>query len=395
MDSFYATVERVDRNLGKDMPIAVGGTKRRGIILSATYPAKTKGVKTGMLVSHAKRLCPELQVFPPDFEKYEKYSDKFTKILYKYSPHVFKYSIDECFVDFRGCERLWKNPLYVSSLIVSEIKEKTGLDSSIGISSSMTYAKMLSKLAKPGGILFLFSGEEIFFFASFPIKTVPGIGKKIANFFNSIDVKNIEQLISMNSKSLEKYLGVNGGKIFNSLKNLSDNNVPQELKFPRSMGREETFDRDITDIMEFKERAFFFLQLLCSKLRIKKLAAKKLTVKVRYSNFLSNYYTYNFKRFINHEELMKEKLFELVKALKINGVGIRKIGVIVEDIYPVDTMPTLFEINEIERLKKLNKTVDKIRLKYGECSVLKGEIRGNLPPKKFILFPIREGLRKN
>ncbi len=395
LDSFYATVERVVRNLNENTPIAVGGRNRKGIVLSATYPAKIKGVKTGMLIWKAQKICPGLKIFPPDFKKYEKFSERFTKILYKYSPNVFKYSIDECFVDFRGCERLWKNPLYVASLIVSEIKEKTGLDASIGISKSMTYAKMLSKVAKPRGILFLFSGEELPFFSSFPLKSVPGIGKKNANFFNSMEIKNIGQLISINPHLLKKSLGVNGEKLYLSLKYLSDDRIPEELAFPKSMGREETFDEDILDICELKKKAFFFLQLLCSKLRLKGLSARKLTVKVRYSNFLSNYYTYNFKRFINHEELMKGKLFELVEALKINGVGVRKLGVTLGEVFPTNTIPTLFELEKIDRLERLNKMVDEIRIKYDEFSVMKGNIRGEVPPRGITLFQIQEGLRRS
>ncbi len=372
MDSFYATVERVSRKFKRETPIGVGGKNRKGIILSATYPAKRKGVKTGMLIHEAKRICPQIKIYPPDFKKYEEYSNRFMQILQKYSPHILKYSIDECFMDFRGCEKIWENPLQVAHKILTEIKEKTGLDASIGISKSMIYAKMLSKTAKPNGILFLYSPNEIQFFSSFPITKVPGIGKKTSNFLNSIGIVNIKGFTKLNPLLIRKYLGINGEKLYFSLKELKDSFVPYEKKHPKSMGKETTLPSDCKENERLKKIAYFFLQTICHKLRKMNLVAGKITVKVRYPDFNFSHITSNLERKTNHEELIREKLFEMVEKLNTHPMGVRKIGITLSELATSRTVPSLFDMGKIKKLDKLNYAVDKIRNLYGDKAILKG-----------------------
>lgn len=213
MNAFYCSVhEAVEPDKYKNKPLAVAGSVelRKGIIVTCSYQARSKGIKTGMLVGQALKLCPELVLIRPDFDLYRSFSRRFMKIAYEYSPLVEGMSIDECFVDITG-SKAFGTPLEIASAIQERIRKELHLPCSVGVAPNRLLAKMASDMKKPNGISVLRKRDVPAMLWPQPCAYLYGIGKKTADKLKKLQIHTLGQLAQADADLLTKHFGVLGG----------------------------------------------------------------------------------------------------------------------------------------------------------------------------------------
>jgi DNA polymerase-4 len=153
MDAFYASVEQRDDPRLRGKPVAVGGPSRRGVVCAASYEARPFGVRSAMPMARAVRLCPQLIVVPPDFEKYSAVSEQLFEIFRSFTPEVEGLSLDEAFLDVTRSQSLIGSPLEQAKSIKARIRQQTQITASVGLGEVKFAAKIASELSKPDGLL--------------------------------------------------------------------------------------------------------------------------------------------------------------------------------------------------------------------------------------------------
>src|SRR5690625_1662495 len=204
MNCFYASVELAHDQSLKGKPVAIAGNpeERRGIIVTSSYEARAKGVRTTMPLWQAKKLCPELIVMRPNFERYRKASQKIFRMLAKITPFIEPVSIDEGYLDITECEHIG-TPLEIAHQAQQMILQTLDLPCSIGIGPNKFLAKMASDMKKPLGITVLRRRDLSQTLWPLPVIEMFGIGEKTAEKLNTIDIHTNSDLAKADEYQLE------------------------------------------------------------------------------------------------------------------------------------------------------------------------------------------------
>ena len=184
MDAFYASVEQMDRPELKGKPLAVGGSRQRGVVAAASYEARAFGVHSALASSIAARRCPNLIFVKPRFDRYKEISSQIMEIFQIYTDLVEPLSLDEAYLDVTYNKKELKSAIKIAMLIREEIKIKVGLTASAGVSFNKFLAKIASDLDKPDGLSVILPEQAIRFMEELPIEKFHGIGKVTAKKIN-------------------------------------------------------------------------------------------------------------------------------------------------------------------------------------------------------------------
>src|SRR5208337_4859644 len=198
MDAFFVSVEELENPSLKGKAVVVGADPDgRGVVAAASYEARKFGVHSAMPISTAKKLCPHAVFLRGQHHKYGEYSRQIHRIFEEFTPVVEMVSIDEAYLDFTGCERLYGSAFRGADRLVRTIKQRTDLNCSIGLSTSHLVSKIASDQAKPHGVLYVLPGCESRFLAPLPIRRMPGIGKVTEPELRSLGIVTIGDLQQM------------------------------------------------------------------------------------------------------------------------------------------------------------------------------------------------------
>jgi DNA polymerase-4/DNA polymerase V len=188
-DAFFASCESAVNPSLRGKPLITG--KERGIVAALSYEAKLRGVKRGMIVSEAKKVCPELIVMPSDYETYSLFSKRMFAIVRRYTPDVEEYSIDECFADLTGLRRSLNMPYEkMAENIKKELEGELGMTFSIGLGPNKSLAKLGSKWKKPSGLTIIPAYDAHTYLRQTPIGRIWGIGKQTTAFLEKFNVRS-------------------------------------------------------------------------------------------------------------------------------------------------------------------------------------------------------------
>jgi DNA polymerase-4 len=285
MDSFYVSVERLrDPSLiGK--PVIVGGDPTgRGVVSSASYEARRFGVRSAMPAARAARLCPSAVFVHGNFDRYREYAEKILEIFQRFTPLVEMASQDEGYLDMTGTERLWGPPLSAAHRVREEILRGTGLPCSVGAARSKMVAKIASTLCKPKGLLWVPTGNESEFLAPLPVGQIPGVGKRTEERLRTLGVRHVHDLQRLGRVELVRLFGRNGEVLHDAAHGIGTSVVePQSDR--KSLGAEETFDTDITDVERLRGILFSLAEKVARRLRAEEISASTIAIKYRYDDF--------------------------------------------------------------------------------------------------------------
>jgi len=213
MNAFFASVEQQCNPFLRNKPIAVIGTNRRTVVTTASYEARSFGVKTGMNVWEAKRCCPRLILVPGDNAKYTATCVKLIAIFKRYTPLVELFSIDEAFLDITGSFTLFHTAAHIATSIKKRIKDTLGLRCSIGIAPNKLLAKLASGLRKPDGLVTIKHDEVASLLEDLPVDKLCGIGPSLDRSLAEQGIRTCGQLGRACTDALEKQLGSLGKQL--------------------------------------------------------------------------------------------------------------------------------------------------------------------------------------
>src|SRR2546430_787428 len=194
MDAFYASVEQRDRPELRGKPVLVGGVAGRGVVCAASYEARPFGVRSAMPIATARRLCPQAVCLPVRMSYYAEIARQIRSILLSFTPLVEPLSLDEAFLDVRGCERLFGPAPEIARQIKARVRAETGLVASVGVAPNKFLAKLASDHGKPDGLVVLRPEEVAGFLHPLPVGKLWGVGKRGEARLHALGVHTVGQL---------------------------------------------------------------------------------------------------------------------------------------------------------------------------------------------------------
>jgi DNA polymerase IV len=311
LDAFYASVEQLlDASL-RGKPIAVGG----GVVLAASYEAKAFGVRGGMAGWRARELCPQLRFVTGNFKEYQRLGDAAIEILGDFTPLVERLSIDEAFADVAGCERLFGPPVEIAKAIRRRVREELGLPISVGVARTKHLAKIASQVAKPDGLAVVDPRSELAFLHDLPVELMWGVGPVTKERLADMGVRTIGQLALMPGHRLECLLGHAVGE---KLTALAWNRDPREIRThhrAQSAGAQSALGRKPAEESVYRPTLWHLADRIGTRLRAKSLAARTVTVRVRFADLRSVTRSVTLRASISATAMLAEIAEELVRGV--------------------------------------------------------------------------------
>ena len=285
MDAFYASVEQRDTPELRGRPVAVGGRpEQRGVVAAASYEARAFGVRSAMPMANAVRRCPQLVIVRPDFAKYQAVSRQVFALFRAVTPTVEPLSLDEAYLDVT--ENAWGEPLAttVARRLKEQIREQTGLTASAGVAPSKFLAKIASGWRKPDGLTVVAPERVEAFLQQLPVDALLGVGPVTAR---KLRAHGIVALVDVRRFDVERLAGIVGSRAewLQRLSHGIDDRPVESARKTRSSSSERTYARDLTDIEAIRTEVDGMARRTAAGLGRHRLAARTVTIKVRYSDF--------------------------------------------------------------------------------------------------------------
>ncbi len=356
----------------RTIPSAVGGdmSKRRGVILAKSIPAKKYNVRTGEPIVDALRKCPNLVLVKPNHKLYHEQSAKFLEILNKYSPVVEQYSIDEAFVDMTGMERLFGEPVAAAHALKDEIYNTLGFTVNVGISSNKLLAKMAGDFEKPNKVHTLFPWEMEQKMWPLPVNDLLFVGKATEKRLNSIGIKTIGDLARADLNILKSVMKKQGEMLYNYANGIDNSELEIEPEDNKGYSNSTTIAYDVTDAYTAKKYILELSENVCQRLRQDDMRAGEVSVTIKYNDLSKVSHQRALSAGTNITKEIYETACKLFDELW-EGVPIRLLGVRAGRVSHsgANRQLSLFDNTDYEKLEKLDKAMDKIRGRFGSDAV--------------------------
>ena len=369
MDSFFVSVELLERPELRGKPVVVGGRPdQRGVVSSASYEARKYGIHSAMPLRTAGRLCPHATFIDGHHEKYSEWSDRVASILAKFSPIVEMTSIDEAYLDLGGTERLHGPPLAAADKLLRSITGSTALPCSGGLATTRLVAKVASDQAKPRGLVWVAPGMEARFLAPLPIRKIPGIGEVTERALRALGIENVEELAAHRQEQLEKIFGQWGTALYRKARGGDSYEFLIDAE-PKSISHNHTFAEDTSEVTAMESLLSHLSQKASKRLREAGLSSRTLTLTIRYAGFQ----TYTRSRSVEEPVRLDADIFaiflELFREHRDPERKVRLLGVALSGLFHGAEQLDLLEADRREKLERLTKAADQLRDKFGFGSV--------------------------
>ena len=378
MDAFFASVEVARDPSLAGKPLIIGGAweDQRGVVSTASYEARKFGVHSAMPLARAKKLCPQGIFMRGSYEHYREASAKVRAILETVTPLVQMASIDEGYLDVTGSQRIFGGDEGIADYIKSEIKAQTKLPCTVAISPNKLVSKVASDEGKPNGYVRVASGEERSFLAPLAVRKLPGAGPQTCAALERLGILSLGQLAEANLGMLERAFGHQTAVgLQRRARGVSTSEVEIE-RAPKSISRETTFPEDVLEWPQVEQTLAYLTERCMYTLREEGLEAKRVTLKVRYSDFETKTFAHTLQEPTAVDAEVIEALRELVGKGKARRARIRLIGVGLDQLrYNQHQLP-LFGGKNNEKWEKVLEQADAVRGKHGFNSLRTGKSLG-------------------
>ncbi|MCE5171023.1 DNA polymerase IV [Paenibacillus profundus] len=384
MNAFYCSVhEAEDPEQYKGQPTAVAGSieLRKGIIVTCSYAARRLGIRTGMHVRQALRLCPHLMLIRPDFHLYRRYSRAFIEIAKSYTPLVEVMSIDECYMDITG-SKIFGTPLSIADELQQRIREELSLPCSIGVAPNKLLAKMASDMKKPNGITVLRIRDVPKLLWHKPCGEMFGIGHKTATKLSRSGIRTIGELAQADEERLVSMFGVHGHWMKRAANGQDEGVVNPEREQSKSIGHTTTLPKDVEAVEEVRRVLLNLADQVARRMRRQQLMAQTVQLTIRTpdmktitrSNTLEDP-TDDAAKLLEEAWRLYERHWSEHKPVRLLGITAQNLLAKQEAAIQLD----LFDYEQQPKREQLNQTMDKIRDKYGENALVTLGMLGDDP----------------
>jgi DNA polymerase IV (DinB-like DNA polymerase) len=344
MDHFYTAVEEREHPEYKGKPVVVGADpkegKGRGVVSTSNYEARKAGVRSGIPISRAWKLCPAAIYLPPNFPLYIKVSNEIMAIARKYADKFEQWGIDEAFLDVSTRVKDYAEAEALAKQLKREVNEKEHLTCSVGIGPNKLIAKIASDYKKPDGLTIVKEDAAEAFLAPLPVRKLLWVGGKTEAKLKRIGVNTIGDLARYDPTVLAEAFGVMGTQMHLSARGINRSEVEARTEV-KSISHETTFEED-TDDAEAVLKALDALAAGAAKEVVEqKLFFKTVTVKVRYENFETHTRSKTLAYITNRQQDLQKTARELLRAYLKTDRKIRLIGVRVSSFVKGEKQKTL------------------------------------------------------
>ena len=372
LDAFFVSVEQALNPMLKGRPVVVGGQPNsRGVVASASYEARAYGLRAGMALAAAYRLCPQAIFLPGRFAHYQQASEKFMAILADFTPDIEPCGIDEAYLDITGFEPWYGPPLQAALAIKRRIRDELNITASVGIASCKVVAKVASDLCKPDGVLEVRPGEERAFLAPLAVAKLPCVGPKTERALQRLGVTTTGQLAALPAYFVKMVFGIAGEAILSYARGIDTRKL--ELSgLPKSISRATTFAEDTYDRSLLKATLAYLSERVGTELRKQRRRARCVILRLRYADFSTVTRYFTLRQACNSDEAIFGASFELLtKALNRSRQRVRLIGVGVAKLVGLERQLNMLDSSG-ERRECLNQALDRIRHKYEFIAIQRG-----------------------
>ena len=331
MDAFFASVEQLDNPELRGKPVAVGGSGERSVVAAASYEARKFGVRSAMSSVIAKRLCPDLIFVKHNFDRYNEVSTSVFAIFKEYTDIIEPLSIDEAFLDVSDDKQKIGSATLIAKKIRSEIKKKTGLTASAGISVNKFLAKIASDINKPDGLFLIKPEEAEKFIGELAVEKFYGIGKVTSEKMHKLGIHKGSDLKNWDLVSLVRNFG-KAGVFFYDIARGNDDRPVEPDQERKSIGTELTYDKDLTTRFEIIAELYKLEKELMQRLEHSETSGRTITLKVKFSDFRQLTRSKTVQHYIRDFDTLHREVSSIRKSLKLEDVRIRLLGVTISNL---------------------------------------------------------------
>ena len=371
-DAFYASVEKRDNPSLRDQAVIVGGASRRGVVLTCCYAARAYGVRSAMPMRKALALCPSAVVVPPDMAKYARVGQEIRAMMRAVTPLVEPVSIDEAYLDLRGCASA--NRAFAAETLARlarRVENEVGVTVSVGLSDCKYLAKLASDMDKPRGFTCLAAADAVAWLAPQSVGRLWGVGRAGQARLERLGFRSIGDLQRIDEREALLRLGEEGRRLWRLARGLDDRKVSPGRE-SKSISSETTFDDDLSDKAELTAVLLRHCDRVAARLRKEGLAAGGVTLKLRLPDFSLRTRS---KTGLRPTQLAP-RLFAAARILldaQPDGTAYRLLGMAATDLEPADGPDEADLIDRnAEREKFREAAIADLRERFGAAAVQRG-----------------------
>ncbi|TNC70975.1 DNA polymerase IV [Rubellimicrobium roseum] len=371
-DAFFAAVEKRDNPDLRDVPVIVGGGKR-GVVSTACYLARIRGVRSAMPMFEALRLCPEAVVVKPRFAAYTEASRAIRALMEELTPRIEPLSLDEAFLDLSGTERLHGAPPAVMlARLTRRMQDELGLSGSVGLSHNKFLAKVASDLDKPRGFSVIGRAETADFLAPRPVRLIWGIGPAGQAALERAGIRTIGDLLRWDRRDLHARFGQMGERLWHLARG-EDHRAVHADRDLKSISNETTFPADTADRDLLDGHVWRMAEKVSGRAKAKDVAGRVVTLKLK----RADHHLLTRRIALREPTQMAEAIYRAARGLldqvaepgpfRLLGVGLSEIGPAARADREGDLLDP-----EADRRARAERAADVIRARFGEGAILKG-----------------------
>ncbi|MGX9357011.1 DNA polymerase IV [Roseobacteraceae bacterium S113] len=371
-DAFYASVEKRDDPRLASKPVIIGGG-RRGVVSTACYVARIRGVRSAMPMFQALKLCPDAVIIKPRMQAYVEASRAIRAMMEELTPSIEPLSLDEAFLDLTGTAKLHgAPPAVMMARLIKRMRDELGLTGSVGLSHNKFLAKIASDLDKPHGFSVIGRAETMGFLAEKPVRMIWGVGQATQATLDRAGIHTFTDLLRWDEKDLVQKFGSMGLRLYRLARGQDARRVSRDAPM-KSISNETTFHEDTADPDLLDGHLWRMAEKVADRAKAKGLAGRVVTLKLKTHDFK----TLSRRHALRDATQMADRIYREARALFDTAQGkgpFRLLGCGLSDIVSeaeADRAPDLLDPDAAKR-RRAERATDEIRAKFGDAAILKG-----------------------
>src|SRR5512133_166580 len=331
MDAFYASVELRRRPELRGKAVIVGGSPR-GVVLSATYEARAKGVRSGMSSTEARRLAPKASFLAPDFDSYAAVSKAIVAVFRSVAAVVESASIDEAFLDLTGAVRMFGSPVEIGEYVRAVVSDEQQITCSVGIGPTKFLAKVASRAAKPDGLVEVLPDRVVAFLHPLPVEAMWGVGNVTAQKLHRLGIFTVGDLAHTPRATLRPAFGPHASGMLSGLAWGRDRRRVTPMEPEHSVGSQETFGRDTDDPDTVRRELLRMADRTARRMRKQRMLGRTISITVRFADFTELTRSTTMPTATDVTDEIYAQALQLYERLGVGRARIRRVGVRVEQL---------------------------------------------------------------
>ena len=371
-DAFYATVEKRENPELADKPVIVGGGKR-GVVSTACYVARIRGVRSAMPMFQALKLCPDAVVVKPRMELYVEVSRQIRALMEELTPSIEPLSLDEAFLDLTGTARLHGHPPAVMmARLVKRMREELGVTGSVGLSHNKFLAKIASDLDKPHGFSVIGKAETAEFLRPKSVRMIWGVGMASQEALERAGIRTFEDLLRWEQRDLIARFGSMGQRLYHLARGEDTRRVMRNAPI-KSISNETTFNEDTGDHDLLDGHLWRMCEKVADRAKAKALAGRVVTLKVKRSDFK----LITRRQSLGDATQMADRIYRVARGM-LDGLERqgpwRLLGAGISDLVSAEQADRGGDLLDPDASKRAaaERATDSIRARFGDAAIVKG-----------------------